>query len=58
MMMILICDLQNQGKNMVTIPSTRRLYLLVITNFDRCMQETKLVKNIYPHVVGNSSFLC
>lgn len=56
MMEILICDLQNQGKNMVTIPWTLKIHLLVTANFARCMQETKLVKNIYSHMVGNSSF--
>lgn len=57
-MKILICYLRNQGKNMVTIAWTLRIYPLVPANFDRCMQETKLVKNIYSRVVRNSSFPC
>lgn len=43
-------------KNTVTIAWTLRIYPLVPANFDRCMQETKLVKNIYSYVVRNSSF--
>ena len=46
MMKILICNLRNQGKNMVTIPCSLRIYLLVMASFDRCKQETELVKNI------------